>query len=93
MCTRKKHQKAPDLWKHCARGGTRTGFQPLQTLNSPGNIANPAQSVASTTRSEAQGVHIVHTLILPILLPGPGVCRDSAGHESFTLCVMGSALA
>ena len=60
----KKHQKAADLRKHCARGGTRTGFQPLNFRRSPANIANPGQSGTSTTQSEAQGVHIVRTLFL-----------------------------
>ena len=48
-----------------ARGGTRTGFQPLNFRHSPANLANPAQSGTGTTRSEAQGVHIVHTLSFP----------------------------
>ena len=64
MCTRKRHQKAPDLRKHCAQGRTRTGLQPLNIRQSPENLANPAQSDASTTRSEAPGLHIVHTLLL-----------------------------
>jgi hypothetical protein len=48
-----------------ARGGTRTGFQALNFRHSPENLRNPAQSGTSTTRSEAQGVHVVHTLFLP----------------------------
>lgn len=40
-----------------------THFQPLNFRHSPENLRNPAQSGACTTRSEAQGVHIVHTLI------------------------------
>ncbi|MET3952521.1 hypothetical protein ABIB29_003384 [Arthrobacter sp. UYEF36] len=60
----KSTQKAPDLRKHCARGGTRTGFQPPNFRHSPENLANPAQSGTSTTRSEAQGVYIVHTHFL-----------------------------
>jgi hypothetical protein len=48
----------------CARGGTRTGFQALQTPGSLGNMRNPAQSGRCTTRFETQGVHIVHTLFL-----------------------------
>jgi hypothetical protein len=35
---------------------------PLKNRPSPENIPNPAQSDAGTTESEAQGVHIVHTL-------------------------------
>ena len=64
MCTRKNAKNASDLRKRCARGGTRTGFQPLNSRHSPENLRNPAQSGNSTTRSEAQGVHIVHTLFL-----------------------------
>jgi hypothetical protein len=60
LSTRKKHKKGPDLQKHCARGGTRTGFQPLHTRHTPENLRTPAQSGTSNTRSEAQGVHIVH---------------------------------
>ncbi|MCB5275903.1 hypothetical protein BJG92_03457 [Arthrobacter sp. SO5] len=66
MCTRKNTPKAPDLRKHCARGGTRTGFQQLNFRRSPENIANPARFVTGTARSEAQGVHIVHTLIFAL---------------------------
>jgi hypothetical protein len=44
-----------------ARGGTRTAFQPLQTLGSPGNMRNPARSDPHTTQSDAQSVHSVHT--------------------------------
>jgi hypothetical protein len=44
-----------------ARGGTRTAFQPLQTLDSPGNMRNPARSDPHTTQSDAQSVHSVHT--------------------------------
>ena len=47
-----------------ARGGTRTGFLPLRIRRSPENLPHPAQSDAGTTESEAQGVHIVHTLFL-----------------------------
>jgi hypothetical protein len=54
--------ETPDLRKHCARGGTRTGLQPLNFRHFPENLRNPAQSATSTARSEAQGVHIVHTL-------------------------------
>lgn len=56
-----------------ARGGTRTGFRALNFRHSPANIRNPAQSGTSTTRSEAQGVHIVHTLFLPTLHPVQGM--------------------
>ena len=45
---------------------TRTGFPPLQTLGSRGNMANPAESGTSTTRSDAQSVHIVHTLFFAL---------------------------
>jgi hypothetical protein len=34
-----------------ARGGTRTAFQPLQTLGSPGNIAKPRQFGRSTSQN------------------------------------------
>jgi hypothetical protein len=44
----------------CARGGTRTGLQHLQTLHSPENIRNPARSGTDTAESEARSVHIVH---------------------------------
>jgi hypothetical protein len=43
-----------------ARGGTRTGFQALQTLGTCENVRNPAGSGPCMTRSEVQGVHIVH---------------------------------
>jgi hypothetical protein len=49
-----------------ARGGTRTAFQPLQTLGSPGNMGNPARSDLCTTQSGAQSVDIVHTPISPL---------------------------
>lgn len=49
----------------CARGGTRTGLQPLNFRPSPENLRNPAQSGRHTTRSEAAGEHIVHTFSFP----------------------------
>jgi hypothetical protein len=49
-----------------ARGGTRTAFQTLQTLGSPGNMPNPGQSGRCTTQSETQSVDIVHTPISPL---------------------------
>jgi hypothetical protein len=58
-----------------ARGGTRTGRQPLKTRHSPENIPNPDQSDAGTTETEAQGVHIVHALFLPTLHPVQGMSR------------------
>jgi hypothetical protein len=36
----------------------------LEFRRSPENLRNPPQSGTSTTRSEAQGVHIVHTLFI-----------------------------
>lgn len=41
--------------------GLEPGSKPLKVRHSPEILANPAQSGTSTTRSEAQGVHIVHT--------------------------------
>ncbi|WP_426977263.1 integrase core domain-containing protein [Pseudarthrobacter sp. O4] len=62
-CGHCPHGKAPvseknasDLRKHCARGGTRTGLQPWQTLGTLENIPYPAQSGRCTTRSEAESV-------------------------------------
>jgi hypothetical protein len=51
-----------------ARGGPRTTFPPLRTLDSRGNTRNPPRSDRRTTRfdpirSEGQGVQIVRTLI------------------------------
>jgi hypothetical protein len=65
LFTRTNTKKAPDLWKHCARGGTRTGFHPLQTLDSRRNIRNPGQSGTGTAQSAAQSVDTVHTPVLP----------------------------
>jgi hypothetical protein len=52
-----------------ARGGTRTAFQPAETLNSPGNMRNTARSDPSTTQSDGKGVHIVHSPNLPFYAP------------------------
>lgn len=46
----------------CARGGTRTVFQPLKTLGKSENMQNPEQSEVSKTRSRAESVDNVHTL-------------------------------
>ena len=35
-----------------ARGGTRTAFQPLKSLATPENIANPAHPTPCTARSD-----------------------------------------
>ena len=69
----KKHQQAPDIGKHCARGGTRTGLQAAETLGSRRNKRNPGQSGTGTAQSEAQGVHIVHTLIFAQSVADPEV--------------------
>jgi hypothetical protein len=50
-----------DLWKHCARDGTRTVFQALQTPGTRENTGNPKQSGGFTGYSEARSVDIVHT--------------------------------
>ena len=67
----KKHQKAADLRKHRARGGTRTGFQSLQTLGSRRNIGSPGQSGTGTAQSETQSVDTVHTPDSPHQRPPP----------------------
>ena len=60
MYTRQKLKTASDVGKR-ARGGTRTAFQPLQTLGTRGNIRIPTRSDTCTTQSDAKSVHIVHT--------------------------------
>jgi hypothetical protein len=46
-----KGQKASDLPKRCARGGTRTRFPALSVLGSGGNMWNPGQSGGCTGQS------------------------------------------
>jgi hypothetical protein len=80
LCTLRGPQ-APEQGKHCARGGTRTAFQPLQTLRTPENIPNPSQFGTGTDESAAQGVHNVHTLFCPLPCPvqptrAPGWARE-----------------
>ena len=81
FCQQSEAQWASDLLKHCARGGTRTAFQPLQTLGTPENIPNPSQSGRCTARSEAQGVHNVHTPIY-----GPPNHLDTTTALTTTVC-------
>jgi hypothetical protein len=54
-------QKAADLQKHCARGGTRTAFPPLQTLGTRENMRNSGESEGYTRQSETESVDNVHT--------------------------------
>lgn len=42
LCTHSVAEK-PDLQKHCARGGTRIAFRPLQALGTGENTRNPAR--------------------------------------------------
>ena len=70
MCTL-RGLKAPEQGKHCARGGTRTGRQPLKIRHSPENLPNRADSDVGTTESEAQGVDTVHTLFCENFEPQP----------------------
>ena len=68
LSTPVRSHKWPLAWgKTRARGGTRTGLQPLQTLGSPGNMRNPGQTGTSTTQSEAQSVDSNHTHIHPLI--------------------------
>jgi len=60
-CTDVKAKNPSEEGSKRARGGTRTGFRPLSFRHSPASLRNSAESGNSTTRSEAQGVHIVHT--------------------------------
>jgi hypothetical protein len=60
-CTHSKRKKPPGLGNHCARGGTRTGFQPPQTKGSPGILPDPARSGRSTKQYGGESVHVVHT--------------------------------
>ncbi len=55
-------QKALDLRKHCARGGTRTTFRALQALGTPENMRNPKKFEGCTAGYEAKSVDNVHTL-------------------------------
>jgi hypothetical protein len=64
LCQHSKCKEASDLRKYCARGGTRTAFQPLKTLGTPENIRNPSQSDRCTTQSGAKSVDIVNTALL-----------------------------
>lgn len=48
----------------------------MQTLGSPGKMRNPAQSGTGTAQSEAQGVHIVHTLFC-VPAAGPNGMKTS----------------
>jgi hypothetical protein len=66
-----------------ARGGTRTGLQPLQTLGSPENMRNSTQSATSTTRSKAESVHIVHTLFLSTSATPTGLLDGRTGRAGF----------
>jgi len=61
-------QKASDLRKHCARGETRTAFQPVQIVGTPENISAPSQSGRYATQSEAKSVDSVNTsfCLLPL---------------------------
>jgi len=63
QCTHVKAKTPSDEGECCARGGTRTAFQPSQTLGSHGNMRNPARSNPSKGESDAQSVDIVHTHI------------------------------
>jgi hypothetical protein len=63
---------------------------PLKIRHSFENIPNPTQSQAGTAESEAQGVHIVHTLfwcecwLLPILLAASQ--NSDRGHIYTAAC-------
>ena len=54
-------EEATDLRKHCARGGTRTAFQVLETLGSRENMRNPKQSDGCSGQYAAENVDTVHT--------------------------------
>ncbi len=56
-------QPAPDLRKHCARGGTRTAFRPLKTMGNRENVRNTKESEDCTRHSETKSVDNVHTLL------------------------------
>ncbi len=61
FCAQSEAQRLPDVRKHCAHGKTRTGFSPLQTLGTGGNIPNPGQSGTSTDESDGGGcAHCAH---------------------------------
>jgi hypothetical protein len=54
----------------------------LKIRPSPENIPDPNQSDAGTTESEAQGVHIVHTLFISqIDAPSSGEWQPSGGEN------------
>lgn len=66
-----------------ARGGTRTGFQPVRILGSRGNMRNPSQSGRCTARSEAQSVDTVHTPISPLEGIRPTAAPRNEGSRFF----------
>jgi hypothetical protein len=63
-----------------ARGGTRTGLWPLQTLGTPENISNPSQSGRCTSQPETKSVDTVNTFFL--LYP----CNCRAPSEARQFC-------
>jgi hypothetical protein len=60
-----RSQNLSELRKHCARGGIRTAFHPLQKLGTPENIRNPAEFGRCTAQFDALSVHLVHASFLP----------------------------
>jgi hypothetical protein len=76
-------QKASDLRKHCARGGTRTAFQPVQIVGTPENISAPSQSGRYATQSEAKSVDSVNTSFLSTS-PGASIRPRRCGSSLST---------
>jgi hypothetical protein len=70
--TVKGQKTASGLGKSCARGGTRTGRQPLKNRHSPENIPNPPRSAGGTTESEVLCLGTWVTVLFQ-------VNRDSSG--------------
>ncbi len=65
-----RSQQAPEPGKHVPEMGLEPAAPP-QIRHSFENLPDPAQSDAGTTESEAQGVHIVHTLFCQYAEPQP----------------------
>jgi hypothetical protein len=69
----------------CPRWDSNCILTPANKALPPENLRNPAQSGTSSTRSEPQGVHIVHTPLF--CLAAEALSKTKACSQSFgSLC-------
>jgi hypothetical protein len=83
FCQHPKTQQAPDLQKHCARGGTRTAFQTLNFRYFPENLAIRPSPPPVRPDPKPRVCTLCTPSFYPLRRPQPGYLNGCPGRSRF----------